>query len=140
MTYVGRVSWTSAIHAVRDAVLPKDEWARLDEEFGKRLLLLVCYLCNEGYGKVRIAEGRRTLEEQQRLWALGRSKDQLRRAGIPESMWRGSTTVVTWIKPEESKHVVGEAADLDTSDYGPEIYAALRSGCGLAGLQWGGLS
>ena len=118
--------WTSAIQAVREAMLPKDEWGKLEGDFGKRLLLLCCYLCAEGFGKVRIAEGRRSLEAQRRLWALGRSKEELRRAGIPESFWQGSTVKVTWVKPEESKHVVGEAADIDISDYGPAIYPALR--------------
>lgn len=141
MANVGSKSGTSASADCATLFLKAfalDQWVLLDVEFSFRVRALLMYLWLKGFGEVRIAEGRRTIGDQQRLYGLGRTARQCKAVGVHESLAHPEAIQVTWILPFDSKHVDGHAVDLYLSDYGERVYASLRSGCKIYGLTWGG--
>ncbi len=59
-----------------------------------------------------ITQGRRTLDEQRRLYGKGRTAAQCRAMGVPEAYARPAEAKVTWIKPENGNHLSGRAIDV----------------------------
>lgn len=57
-----------------------------------------------------VTQGRRTLDEQKRLYGKGRTAAQCRAAGVPESYAKPSERVVTWTL--NSNHLSGNAVDV----------------------------
>lgn len=108
---------------------------------GKTRLLarwLLLELAIAGYGKVRVASGRRSLDEQQRIYGQGRDVAACKSVGVPATYSRPDGPVVTWVVPACSRHVRGEAFDLDLSAYGARSYPAIGVIGESCGLDWGG--
>lgn len=59
-----------------------------------------------------ITQGRRTLDEQRRLYGKGRTAAQCVRVGVPAEYARPSEAKVTWVKPENGNHLSGRALDV----------------------------
>lgn len=59
-----------------------------------------------------ITQGRRTLDEQRRLYGKGRTAAQCVRVGVPEEYARPGEAKVTWVKPENGNHLSGRALDV----------------------------
>lgn len=57
-----------------------------------------------------VTQGRRTQDEQDRLYGQGRTPDELERVGIPGSYSRMDLPKVTWTR--NSNHLSGNAVDL----------------------------
>jgi len=82
-----------------------------------RLTMVVLMLVYRGYGKLRVVSGRRTLNQQQRLFGKGRTAEECRRYGVPEGYANPEAAEVTWCPPEQSKHVDGRAIDISYAAY-----------------------
>ena len=87
-----------------------------------------------GYGKVRVASVRRSLEEQRGLYGRGRSGAECERAGVPREDARPGEAKVTWSLPEKSKHLSGHAMDLDWGAYGEVRVALMKRTLWMMGL------
>lgn len=98
-----------------------------------------------------ITQGRRTLDEQKRLYGKGRTAAQCRAAGVPESYAQPSAAKVTWTL--NSNHLSGNAIDvapfvngkLEYDDSGklglwPKIAKAFKDAARELGvsIEWGG--
>lgn len=59
-----------------------------------------------------ITQGRRTLDEQRRLYGKGRTAAQCVRVGVPAAYARPAEDKVTWVKPENGNHLSGRALDV----------------------------
>lgn len=59
-----------------------------------------------------ITQGRRTLDEQRRLYGKGRTAAQCVRVGVPAEYARPNEAKVTWVKPENGNHLSGRALDV----------------------------
>lgn len=59
-----------------------------------------------------ITQGRRTLDEQRRLYGKGRTAAQCRAMGVPAEYAKPKEAKVTWIKPENGNHLSGNALDV----------------------------
>lgn len=59
-----------------------------------------------------VTQGRRTLDEQRRLYGKGRTAAQCKRMGVPSSYARPNENRVTWIRPENGNHLSGRAIDV----------------------------
>ena len=100
-----------------------------------------------------IAQGRRTLDEQRRLYGKGRTIAQCVRMGVPAAYARPAEAKVTWIRPENGNHLSGNALDvapyvngkLEYDDNGklglwPKIAKAFKDAARELGvkIEWGG--
>lgn len=100
-----------------------------------------------------ITQGRRTLDEQRRLYGKGRTAAQCVRVGVPAEYARPSEAKVTWVKPENGNHLSGRALDvapyirgkLEYDDNGklglwPKIAKAFKDAARELGvsIEWGG--
>lgn len=99
---------------------------------------LVLLLAYQGYGRIRILEGRRSLERQQLLYGLGRSELQCKLAGVPAEYAKPAESEVTWCAPEVSGHVRGISCDIDLDAYGPRAQRDIVNRAKLLGFEWGG--
>jgi hypothetical protein len=131
-------SATPFVRGALTMVDPKKCLQGLDFVFVGRVVSLVLWLCWRGYGKIRVVSGRRSMDEQRRLYGLGRSGVELARCGVAPGLARPEAAVVTWCLPGASKHVSGQALDFDLGAYGTDVYPSLQEGSRLFGLQWGG--
>lgn len=104
----------------------------------ERFVLVLVVLAGRGYGRCRVRSVLRSLDEQRRLYGLGRTKEQCRRAGVPVGYACPDEDVVTWCPPEDSKHVRGDAVDVDLSMYDEFPWSACHQAAVLAGVRWGG--
>lgn len=91
-----------------------------------------------GFGKLRVRSGKRGLEEQQRYYGLGRTRAECKKAGVPEVFAMPLEKEVTWVRPEESRHVKGEAFDVDLRGYAVAMYGLIGEIGEECGLVWGG--
>lgn len=108
------------------------------EEAKAQFRVLLFLLALEGYGRVRVVKGRRSLEEQRRLYGMGRTARECRRAGVPERYARPRDIKVTWTTPFGSRHVSGHAIDLAWSMYTNVAWGRVSEIAGMCGLKWGG--
>lgn len=138
MALVERQSVTRTVKDLHRLWMSDETWNELEKSFRCRLILLLVYLAQRGYGMVRVAEGRRTAAAQERLYGVGRSQNEMKLAGLDPQYAGGPGPKVTWCLPLQSKHVHGMAADLDVWDYDSGIWAAVREGAAITGLTWGG--
>lgn len=98
-----------------------------------------------------ITQGRRTLDEQKRLYGKGRTAAQCRAAGVPEAYAKPNEKQVTWTL--RSNHLSGNAIDvapyingrLEYDDNGklglwPKIAKAFKDAARELGvpIEWGG--
>lgn len=105
-------------------------WAKgLNAELSPRVGKLIDMYRDRGVD-LRVVSGHRDIEEQRRLYAQGRTKPG---------------KIVTWIKPENSRHVHGDAVDVVPFENGkpnwqaPESFWQQLGKDGVAlGLEWGG--
>ena len=101
----------------------------------RALLILLAY---RGYGRVRATCGRRSLDSQMRLYGQGRGQGECLAAGVPAIYARPRLPVVTWCRPEDSKHVRGLALDVDFSMYRGVTWWTVGKAAEACGLTWGG--
>lgn len=98
-----------------------------------------------------VVQGKRTLEEQQKLYGQGRTATELKAAGVPEKFAQPTKPKVTWTL--KSNHLSGEAVDLapylngkldwdDNNKKGlwPKIASAMKHAAIELGIriEWGG--
>jgi hypothetical protein len=110
----------------------------LDPVMRMRARLLVMGIALLGYGRARVASGRRTLDEQRRLYGKGRTKAECKRMAVPEEYAEPKSAAVTWTRPEKSKHVKGKGVDFDFGVYGMGPGAGVAEVAEILGLVWGG--
>lgn len=91
-----------------------------------------------GYGMVRVRSGRRTLAQQQRIYGDGRTVLECQRVGVPGAYAHPGAEKRTWTLPECSKHVKGEAFDIDFGQYGKEHFSSIGEIGEECGFYWGG--
>jgi len=70
-----------------------------------------------GFGKCRVVSTRRTLEQQQEIFGLGRTKAECRRFKVPQKHAKPLAAQVTWIAPGLSRHLKGMAMDVSFRGY-----------------------
>lgn len=117
---------------------PHDILWKLEDTTRMRARGFLCVLAYNGYGLVRVSSGRRSIEVQQRLYAQGRTADELRKAGINPHIANPEADKVTWTKPADSYHVVGRAFDLWLEAYWMESWREIGRIGKLFGFEWGG--
>jgi hypothetical protein len=83
------------------------------------LVMLWAYM---GFAKCHVLCGKRSLEEEQRLFGHGRSEELLRGLHVPISYARPGEKRIVWCEPGSSKHVQGRAADIDWGAYSGEQF------------------
>lgn len=127
-----------AARSILEDLDPQNLISRCDARYRLRMWMLLLGLAMAGFGKVRVTESRRSLERQQELYGYGRNKQECREAGVPEHYAQPAKGRVTWIRPEQSKHVQGRAIDLDVSAYGVSQLQAVLPVCKILGITWGG--
>lgn len=100
---------------------------------------------------IAVVQGNRTLDQQMRIYGEGRTAQECRTAGVPESYALPGEKVVTWTL--HSNHIGGNAIDVcamvngalewdDDGELGlwPQIAAAMHAAADEVGvpLYWGG--
>lgn len=100
-----------------------------------------------------VVQGRRTLDEQMRLYGKGRTAAQCRAMGVPEAYAQPRLAKVTWIDPRKGNHLSGRAIDVcpfiggrfnwdDDGHLGawPKIASAFKQAARELGVRisWGG--
>lgn len=133
-----RESGTKLATAAVSLLDPKDRIDECVDWVRWRFRGVVLNLALMGFGRCRVICGRRTFEEQLRLYGMGRSKEELRIGGYDSSYADGEKGVVSWIRPECSMHVRGRAIDVDFSEYGVEDLAPVGGMARAMGVTWGG--
>jgi len=103
-----------------------------------RFRLLVLGLAQAGYGRARVVCGHRSLDGQRVLYGYGRTAAECVEAGVPNKYARPGRDRVTWIKPSESRHVLGRAIDIDFSMYAVVSQTLIGVIADVLGLTWGG--
>lgn len=134
----GRWSASPLVASAIATLDPGDLIATLESDVRTKFRALVLVVAMIGMGRVRVICGRRSPEEQMRLWGYGRTKKDCRKARIPESYARPDRDKVSWIDPLMGKHVAGMAMDLELSAYGEANYALLGHAARSVGVTWGG--
>lgn len=133
-----RESETDAIGNSIEAMDP-DGWIDTCEEWARwRFRGLVCCLALAGFGKVRVTAGRRSFEQQVRLYGQGRSADEMAVIGLSGHYAKPAMDRVTWLQPHSSRHVAGAAIDVDLEFYDVESYGLIGDICRQLGITWGG--
>lgn len=128
------VDVTKALHTMD----PQALLSTCDQAVRERGYLLLLGLAVFGFGLVRVVAGRRTLERQSELYGQGRSRSELRAAGVDDKYADTGLQKVTWCKPQYSKHVSGHAFDLDFRAYPTVPVAMIRILTKIIRLNWGG--
>jgi len=100
---------------------------------------LVMDLALLGFGKARVICGRRTFEEQCKLYGKGRSVDEMAVIGVSGGYADPGKPRVSWIDPRFSAHVSGRAIDLNWSEYPDSDYLGVAYLCRQLGIMWGGV-
>lgn len=99
--------------------------------------LLLCW-AYEGYNRVCVIEGLRSLDRQKRLYGQGRSELECKLAGVPAEYATPAKPQVTWSAPEDSMHVHGLACDIDLSAYVKKDWEKMAAIARALGFVWGG--
>lgn len=134
-----RDSWTEGAVTILKGMDPQDqidtcmEWARV------KFRALCFSLALAGFGKCRVIEGRRTFEEQCRLYGQGRSKDEMAVIGVSAGYADPTMSRVSWLLPAYSQHVKGLAIDFDFTDYEASELAVIEDVVRQLGITWGGV-
>ncbi len=134
----GRWSASPLVASAIATLDPGDLIATLESDVRTKLRALVLVIAMIGMGRVRVICGRRTPQEQQRLWGMGRTVKECRKAGVDPSYAQPHMDKVTWIHPTLGKHVAGMAIDLDLSAYSAENFGLLQHAAKSVGVKWGG--
>lgn len=109
------------------------EWSRCN------FRSLVWCLAYAGFGKVRVIDGRRTYDQQCRIYGRGRTRIALESLEIPGDYGHPDEDVVSWLLPSRSRHVKGLAIDVDFQEYDGESLGAVEDICRQLGITWGGV-
>jgi len=99
------------------------------------VMLAIAYA---GYGRAVVMSGRRSLAQQQRLYARGRSEAECKAAGVPTKWAMPDRKKVTWLHPEDSKHLKGEAFDFGLGMYREPDWQRIGKLIRPLCKQWGG--
>lgn len=91
-----------------------------------------------GYDRLLVLEGLRSFARQARLYGQGRTRAQLKRAGIPVELAQPHLSVVTFAKPGASKHQSGHALDIGIEAYPADHWAVIARFFTQRGFIWGG--
>lgn len=134
----GDQSASAFVKAALTIMDPRGVIETLIESAQPRMRTVLLQLALAGYGKVRVASGRRTLDEQRRIFGRGRTGKQCRLAGVGESYADPDEAQVSWCLPEDSEHVRGCAMDVDLSMYEGFPYTTVARVAALAGVINGG--
>jgi peptidoglycan L-alanyl-D-glutamate endopeptidase CwlK len=134
----GSGSATPFVKAALTVMDPQKHLSGLEWNFHERIMSLLLWLAVCGYGRLRVICGRRTLDEQRKLYGKGRTIGQCLCDGVAGTYAEPGVAQVTWTRPEASMHVRGQAIDVDWEAYGERVYGHVQSGCRRFGLRWGG--
>jgi hypothetical protein len=133
-----RVSATKNYYDAVGLMDPEGKLRGAPEEARRIFGFLLLALAWDGFGKVRVKCVKRTSEEQGLMYGKGRTIDECRKAHVPEAYARPSEAKVTWIKPEDSRHIAGKAMDLDVGEYGDAVWSRVGWWAARLGMVWGG--
>jgi len=131
-------SGTEPARVLIEMVDPRGYLRSLEGKTRGRAVWMLLDLALAGYGRVKVRAGRRSLEEEERLYGQGRDGAACRMAAVPERFACPELGQVVWCRPEDSKHVRGEALDLDLSAYKAVSYSVIGAIGELCGFTWGG--
>lgn len=136
-----RVGGFSATDAVKDLVAHWDPSGLLEDVEPGMKRAAICLLslgALAGFGRLRILEGRRGLDEQRRIYGRGRTAAECKAANVPTAYAMPEEAQRTWCRPEDSKHVQGRAVDLNVNVYPAATLEQLGAIARSIGLTWGG--
>lgn len=137
----GVTSRKSATGIIRDALQVMDPGNLIEQlrpdcrTYFRGVLLSIGMI---GFGKARVISTLRPLEEQQRLYGRGRTREECEAVGVPAKYADPRGTQVTWCLPEESKHVQARAMDIDLSGYAADTLSVLGHVARSFRCTWGG--
>lgn len=131
-------SYTDSLKVVVAGVDPKGCLGGLENGARWRLGVMVLCLVLAGYGRVRIISGRRSYVEQEKIYGKGRSEEMCAKAGVDRTFADPDSAIVTWVLPHSSRHVTGEAIDVDWSSYEVVDREVVRKIAESLGVTWGG--
>jgi len=109
------------------------EWSRV------KFRALCFSLALAGYGQARVICGRRTFDEQVRLFGQGRNAAEMESYNLPGTEGRPLEPRVSWLAPRHSQHVKGLAIDFDFSPYEDFLEGSIEDVCRQLGVTWGGV-
>lgn len=135
---MANVSYSPLINLCLKHADPKGKLKTLTPEANVKAVALLAVLGMYGLGQVKVTYGKRSLEEQQRLYGKGRTEAECRTKGVPVLFSDPRARLVTWCDPEDSDHVKGEAMDLDLSAYAGQGYELISLACERLDIEWGG--
>lgn len=138
MLVIERVSRTNAAKELMLSADPLRLLETCEDEVRLRGWALMYLLSLHGFGLATVICGRRDLREQQRLYGMGRSAVQMRAVGAPEHLANPGAKKVTWVKPDDGRHVQGLAFDVNFSGYKLSPGGVIGKCADAVGLTWGG--
>jgi len=109
------------------------EWTRV------KFRSLCFALALAGFGQARVICGRRTFEEQVKIYGQGRSADELAVIGQSAKYAEPGNRRVSWLDPRHSQHVKGLAVDFDFSCYSDLTMGVIEDISRQLGITWGGV-
>lgn len=110
----------------------------LDEVLVERMAGVLWYLAYWRLDPVRVRSGRRSLDEQRRLYGRGRTRQECKRARVPEEYSVRAAQRVTFQWPELSKHLSGHAVDVTFAGLTKGQADCVSRLCEMLGVKWGG--
>ena len=129
---------TAGAKSVVWAMDPDDRIKLLQPEVQDYFRGLIFLLAFAGYGRAKVCAGLRDLDYQRKLYGIGRTQDECRKAGVSELYADVGHDKVTWCLPEDSAHVIGCAVDLNFSMYGTLDLTRIRRCAFVCNMAWGG--
>lgn len=103
-----------------------------------RVRMLLCGLAMLGYGRAKVLQGYRTLEECERNYGKGRVPDECAAADVPVEYALPAEDRVTWILPKFNRHWRRRAVDIDLTMYVELMEDAIATLARSVGMIWGG--
>lgn len=131
-------SATEKVKAAMAILDPKGLVQDLAYAAQRQLTVVLLTLAYEGYGRIRVISGRRSLDAQNELFGKGRSEAECAAQGVPKSYARSDEKVVSWIPPYQSKHVLGKAVDVSWLVYPSPQWPLVKAIARDLHVTWGG--
>lgn len=131
-------SGTGMVRAAISIMDPEGYMAGLADHAKPGMCLVLWTLAHMGYGRVRVSSCRRSIDVQRRLYGLGRTAARCIWMGVPGEYGRPDEEQVTWCRPEDSRHVRGEAMDVSFEAYEAFPWHVVARVAALCGVDNGG--